>query len=159
MENGVRNIVRGVSRLVTVGGIVVFARSASHPNPALEKEVAEKSAIVFDARGKYRVEQECYSGFGGAVCFDTVRGGTQEQKDEILAQYTNEVALRQSKIPVDLEAHRQAQRDGLGMLTGLSAVALGLAGIGATTADIEKRKGKQFVDRLESRRGGRKEGM
>lgn len=159
MADMMRKIVRGVSSVVTVGGMMLVGRSL-RPIPAFDKEMREKETIVLEAREKYGVNLECASvGFGVAACTNRVRGRhTQAEEAEIFQRFNDEVMRRQALVPVDPEAHKQAERDGLGLFIGMPATTLGLIGIGLTGKE-EKRKGKQFRNSIERRKGRGKEGM
>lgn len=153
MSELTRKIIKVVSHGVTAGGLFLVGRSLTNPNPAFDQEMAERGAIVFDAREKYHIGQRCYSGFGIAACVDVVlRPGTKTEHDAILAQYQHEVVEAEAKVRIDPEAHRQAERDGANLLIGLPTTAIGLIGI-ASTSGAEQRKGRQFQNRKECREG------
>jgi len=144
------NFRRIAGNTLMIGGLLTTARSGmdSVRNTAFHREIQEKANIQAELNKKYGVGMECMPGGASSICYRVIYGRhTEEEREAILAQHGEELHTRLDAIPTDPAAHARAQRDGLGLL----------AGLGIAAAGVELRRGRQFRQEMESRRGRRKE--
>lgn len=133
-----------ISGMLTTGGSL----ADSVRNSAYRRESQARFNILAELNKKYGVGMECTPGGASSICYTVVYGRYAEnERRAILDQYSEELGARLDAVPTDPVANARAERDGLGFMVGLGIVAAG----------VELKRGQQFR-RIESRRGGRKEG-
>lgn len=146
------NVRRIVGNLSMIGGMLTSAGSLvdNALNTAYQRESQARFNANAEVSKKYGVGIECTTGGASSICGTVVYGRhTEEERRAILRAHGVELRARLSAIPTDQAARARAERDGLGVMVGLGLIAGG----------VELRRGRQFRGRIESRRGGRKEGM
>lgn len=147
-----KNVRKIVSNGLIIGGLLTSAGSLvdNALNTAFRRESQARAKALFEIDRKYRVGIECTPGGASSVCGTVVYGRhTEEERRAILRAHNAELSVRLSAIPTNQAARARAERDGLGMVVGLGLIAGG----------VELRRGRQFRNSIESRKGGRKEDM